>query len=66
YLPAVFATIAGGVEGTPVPAIGDVLNQVLAQWLPQIAIGDMSAAELLDAAAEAYTVEATAQGFIES
>ncbi|MYE27049.1 MAG: extracellular solute-binding protein [Chloroflexi bacterium] len=66
YLPAVFATIAGGVEGTPVPAIGAVLNPVLAQWLPQIAIGDMSAAELLDAAAEAYTVEATAQGFIES
>ena len=65
YLPAVFATISGGVEGTPVPAIGAVLNPVLAQWLPQIATGDMSAADLLDAAAEAYTVEATAQGFIE-
>ena len=66
YLPAVFATIAGGVEGTPVPAIGAVLNPVLGQWLPQIVTGDMSAAELLDAAAEAYTAEATAQGFIES
>ena len=66
YLPAVFATIAGGVEGTPVPAIGAVLNPVLGQWLPQIATGDMSAAELLDAAADAYTAEATAQGFIES
>ena len=66
YLPAVFATISGGVEGTPVPAIGAVLNPVWDQWLPQIATGDMSAAELLDAAAEAYTAEATAQGFIES
>lgn len=66
YLPAVFDTISGGVEGTTVPAIGAVLNPILAQWLPQIATGDMSAAELLDAAAEAYTAEATAQGFIES
>ncbi len=65
YLPAVFATISGGVEGTTVPAIGAVLNPIWDQWLPQIATGDMSAAELLDAAAEAYTAEATAQGFIE-
>ncbi|MCY3831682.1 MAG: extracellular solute-binding protein [Chloroflexi bacterium] len=65
YLPAVFDTIAGGVEGTPVPAIGAVLNPVWDQWLPQIATGEMSAAELLEAAAEAYTAEATAQGFIE-
>ena len=65
YLPAVFATIAGGVEGTPVPAIGAVLNPVWDQWLPQIVTGEMSAAELLDAAADAYTAEATAQGFID-
>ena len=65
YLPAVFATISGGVEGTPVPAIGAVLNPIWDQWLPQIVTGDMSAADLLDAAAEAYTTEATAQGFIE-
>ncbi|MXV92288.1 MAG: extracellular solute-binding protein [Chloroflexi bacterium] len=66
YLPAVFATIEGGVEGQNVPAIGAVLNPVFGQWLPQIMTGEMSAAELLDAAAEAYTAEATAQGFIES
>ncbi len=65
YLPAVFETIAGGVEGTNVPAIGAVLNPVLANWLPQIVKGEMSAAEVLDAAAEAYTAEAAAQGFIE-
>ncbi|MCY4466905.1 MAG: extracellular solute-binding protein [Chloroflexi bacterium] len=66
YLPAVFATIEGGVEGQNVPAIGAVLNPVWDQWLPQIMTGDMSAAELLDAAADAYTAEATAQGFIEA
>ena len=65
YLPAVFATIEGGVEGQNVPAIGAVLNPVWDQWLPQIMTGEMSAAELLAAAAEAYTAEATAQGFIE-
>ncbi len=65
YLPAVFETINGGVEGSSVAAIGAVLNGVLAQWLPQIVTGEMSAADLLDAAAEAYTAEATTQGFIE-
>ncbi len=65
YLPAVFETIAGGVESTSVPATGAVLNPILGQWLPQIMTGEMSAAELLDAAADAYTAEATAQGFIE-
>ena len=65
YLPAVFATISGGVGETTFPAIGAVLNPVWDQWLPQIVTGEMSAAELLDAAADAYTAEATAQGFIE-
>ncbi len=65
YLPAVFETIEGGIEGQAVPAIGAVLNPVLDNWLPQIMTGDMSAQELLDAAAEAYTDEATTQGFIE-
>jgi len=65
YFPAVFETILGGVVSTPVPAIGAVLNPVLGQWLPQIMTGEWSAAELLAAAADAYTAEATAQGFID-
>ena len=65
YLPAVFDTINGGVDGQNMPAIGAVLNPVLDNWLPQIMTGDMSAAELLDVAADAYTAEATTQGFIE-
>ena len=65
YLPAVFDTINGGVEGQNMPAIGAVLNSVLDNWLPQIMTGEKSAAELLDAAADAYATEATTQGFIE-
>ena len=65
YLVPVFDTINNGVEGSTVPAIGAVLNPVLGNWLPRIATGEMSAEELLNAAAEAYTTEATAQGFIE-
>ncbi len=65
YLPAVFDTINGGVEGQNMPAIGAVLNSVLDNWLPQIMTGEKSAAELLDAAADAYAAEATTQGFIE-
>ena len=65
YLPAVFDTINGGVEGQNVPAIGAVLNPVLDNWLPQVMTGDMSVEEVLNAAADAYTTEATTQGFIE-
>jgi hypothetical protein len=40
------------------------VNTVLDNWLPQAATGELSVQEILDAAAEAYTTEATAQGFI--
>jgi spermidine/putrescine-binding protein len=63
YLPAVFETINGGVQGTNAPAIA-IVNTVLDNWLPQAATGEMTTQEILDAAAEAYTAEATAQGFI--
>ncbi|MCY4021794.1 MAG: extracellular solute-binding protein [Chloroflexi bacterium] len=66
YFWVVFENINGGVQSTPNPAMGAVVNPVLGNYLPQIVTGEMSAAELLDAAAEAYTAEATAQGFIES
>ncbi len=64
YLPAVDATISGGVEGSSAPAISVVLNPIFDQWLPRIMSGEMSAQELLAATAAAYTEEATAQGFI--
>ena len=37
----------------------------LAEFLPLVGNGDMTAQEALDAAAEAYTQEATAQGYIQ-
>ena len=64
YLPAVDATINGGVEGSSDPVIAVVYNAIMGQWLPQIMSGDWTAQELLDATAEAYTDEATAQGFL--
>lgn len=64
YLPAVDATINGGVNSSNAPVISAVYNAILAQWLPQIMSGEWTAQELLDATAEAYTEEATAQGFI--
>jgi hypothetical protein len=64
YLPAVFETIAGGVEGSNAPVIGAVLNPVLDNFLPQVMAGDMTVEEILIAAEAAYIAEATAQGFI--
>ncbi len=64
YLPAVDATINGGVQDSHAPVVSVVLNSILGQFLPRIMSGEMSAQELLDAAAEAYTAEATAQGFL--
>jgi ABC-type glycerol-3-phosphate transport system substrate-binding protein len=65
YLPAANQTI---VEGIGIydknPAIG-IVRAKLAEFLPLVGTGEMTAQEALDAAAEAYTTEATAQGYIE-
>ncbi len=64
YLPAVDATIVGGVKDSSAPVVSAVLNSILGQWLPLIMSGEWTAQELLDATAEAYIEEATAQGFM--
>ena len=64
YLPAVDATIVGGVQDSSAPVVSAVLNSILGQWLPLIMSGEWTAQELLDATAEAYIEEATAQGFM--
>lgn len=64
YVPAADATIKGGVQDSSEPVISVVYNAILGQWLPLIMSGEWTAQELLDATAEAYTEEATAQGFI--
>ncbi len=46
------------------PAVG-IVRAKLGEFLPLVGTGEMTAQEALDAAAEAYTEEATAQGYIE-
>jgi ABC-type glycerol-3-phosphate transport system substrate-binding protein len=65
YVPAANQTI---VEGIGIydknPAIAIAIAK-LAEFLPLVGTGEMTAQEALDAAAQAYTAEATAQGFIQ-
>lgn len=65
YLGAAGQTVAEGIgiyDKNPALAI---VRTKLGEFLPLISTGDMSAQEALDAAAEAYVEEATAQGFID-
>ena len=61
---ASFATITEGGPAQSAPIFG-VVNAALGEFLPMIATGEMTAQEALDAAADKYVEEATAQGFIE-
>ena len=66
YLEAAGITVAEGVgiyDKHPAVAI---VRAKLGEFLPLVGTGDMTAQEALDAAAEAYVEEATAQGYIES
>lgn len=64
YLPAAGQTVAEGIGiYDKIPAIG-IVRAKLGEFLPLVGNGDMTAQEALDAAAEAYTEEATAQGYI--
>lgn len=64
YVPAANQTI---VEGIGIydknPAIAIAIAK-LGEFLPLVGTGEMTAQEALDAAAQAYTEEATAQGYI--
>ncbi len=65
YLAAAGQTIAEGIGiYDKNPAIG-IVRAKLGEFLPLVGTGEMSAQEALDAAAAAYTEEATAQGYIE-
>jgi ABC-type glycerol-3-phosphate transport system substrate-binding protein len=63
YSAAALQTIAEGGPGTTNPAQA-ILNSALGQFLPLVATGGLTPQEALDAAAELYIEEATAQGFI--
>ena len=65
YLPAASQTLQEGIGSYGKhPAIG-IVRAKLAEFLPLVGTGEMTAQEALDAAAAAYTEEATAQGYIE-
>jgi ABC-type glycerol-3-phosphate transport system substrate-binding protein len=65
YLPAVGQTIAEGIGiYDKNPAVG-IVRAKLGEFLPLVGSGELTAQEALDAAAEAYIEEATAQGFIQ-
>ncbi len=65
YLPAANQTIQEGIGiYDKNPAVGIVVAK-LSEFLPLVSTGEMTAQEALDAAAEAYIEEATAQGYIE-
>lgn len=64
YLPAANQTIAEGIGNYQInPAVNIAITR-LEEFLPLVGTGEMTAQEALDAAAEAYIEEATAQGFI--
>ncbi len=65
YLPAAGQTVAEGIGIYDKKQAVGIVRAKLGEFLPLIGTGDMSAQEALDAAAEAYTEEATAQGYIE-
>ena len=58
-------TIANGVGATPRRVATPTLTAVLGNWLPLLATGDMTPAEVLQAAEEEYISEATAAGYLE-
>ncbi|MCE7983560.1 MAG: extracellular solute-binding protein [Caldilinea sp. CFX5] len=64
YQPAAIQTIAEGIGiYDKNPAVG-IVRAKLGEFLPLVGSGEMTAQEALDAAAAAYTEEATAQGYI--
>ena len=52
------------VPRAPQSLVDGIVRAKLGEFLPLVGSGDMTAQEALDAAAEAYTEEATAQGYI--
>ena len=65
YFPAMGQTIAEGIGIYEInPAVG-IVRAKLGEFLPLVGTGELTAEEALNAAAEAYIDEATAQGFID-
>jgi len=65
YLTAANQTIAEGIGIYDKDQAVGIVRAKLGEFLPLVGTGEMTPQEALDAAAEAYTEEAKAQGFIE-
>ena len=65
YQEAAVQTIAEGIGNYDKNPAVNIAIKMLEEFLPLVYIGDMTAQEALDAAAEAYIEEATEQGFID-
>ena len=66
YLEAAGITVAEGIGIYGKHPAVSIVRAKLGEFLPLVGTGDMTPQEALDAAAEAYVEEATAQGFIDS
>ena len=64
YLDAAGQTVAEGIGIYSKEQAVGIVRSKLGEFLPLVGSGDMTAEEALNAAAEAYIQEATAQGFI--
>ncbi|MCP4425698.1 MAG: extracellular solute-binding protein [Chloroflexi bacterium] len=65
YLDAAGQTVAEGIGSYSKNPANGIVQAKLGEFLPLVGTGEMTAQEALDAAAAAYTEEATAQGYIE-
>ena len=58
-------SLGRGVGGNSLNPAAALARTALGNWLPLVGSGDLSPAEALESAAEEYTAEATAQGYID-
>ncbi len=63
-LAAMGVSLGRGVGGNSLNPAAALARTALGNWLPLVGSGDLSPAEALESAAEEYTAEATAQGYI--
>ncbi len=65
YMPAALETISAGVGSYQRDPALPLVRTTLANWLPLVGTGELTAEEALQQAEEEYLNEATAQGFLE-
>ncbi len=64
-LPAMAVSLGHGVGAPSLNPASALVSTALGNWLPLVGSGEMTPEEALQAAADEYTAEATAQGYID-